>query len=37
MLGLGTNGSRLEIPEFAYVAIWRAWKDFYTKFNYVEK
>lgn len=37
MLGVGTDGSRLEQPKFAYVAIWRAWEDFYSKFNHIEK
>lgn len=36
ILGRGTNGSNLEKPKFAYVAIWEAWKDFYSNFKFVE-
>jgi hypothetical protein len=36
-LGVGTDGSILEKPKYAYVAIWRAWEDFYLSFDYVEK
>jgi len=34
VLGRGINGSILEKPEYAYVAIWRAWLDFYSNFTY---
>ncbi len=37
ILGIGTDGSILGKPKYAYVAIWRAWEDFYSKFDYVEK
>ncbi|MBV1888296.1 MAG: DUF3179 domain-containing protein [Urechidicola sp.] len=36
ILGRGTNGSNLEKPDFAYVAIWEAWTDFYTNFKFQE-
>ncbi len=32
ILGRGTNGIILEKPKYAYVAIWRAWDDFYDNF-----
>lgn len=31
-LGRGTSGATLEKPQYAYVAIWRAWDDFYDNF-----
>lgn len=34
ILGIGTNGSVLQKPKYAYVAIWRAWEDFYTNFDF---
>lgn len=37
ILGVGTNGSVLEKPKYAFVAIWWAWEDFYTSFEFVEK
>lgn len=37
ILGIGTDGSVLEKPKYAYVAIWRAWEDFYSNFKFVEK
>ena len=35
-LGRGTNGTILKKPKFAYVAIWSAWKDFYSNFTFQE-
>ena len=35
-LGRGTNGTTLEKPKYAYVAIWSAWKDFYSNFTFQE-
>lgn len=32
ILGRGTNGTTLEKPKYAYVAIWLAWDDFYDNF-----
>ena len=32
ILGRGNNGTNLEKPKYAYVAIWRAWDDFYDDF-----
>ncbi len=32
ILGRGTNGAVLEKPEYAFVAIWIAWDDFYDRF-----
>jgi len=32
VLGRGTNGATLEKPQYAYVAIWNAWDDFYDDF-----
>ncbi|SHI96959.1 DUF3179 domain-containing (seleno)protein [Algibacter luteus] len=37
ILGVGSNGSTLEKPKYAYVAIWRAWEDFYSSFNFIDK
>ena len=37
ILGIGTNGSILEKPKYAYVAIWRAWEDFYSSFKFIDK
>ena len=34
VLGRGTNGIILEKPEYAYVAIWSAWEDFYSNFSF---
>lgn len=34
VLGKGTNGATLGKPKFAYVAIWRAWDDFYNNFMF---
>lgn len=34
ILGRGTNGTNLERPKYAYVAIWRAWDDFYDNFTF---
>ncbi len=34
ILGKGNNGTNLERPKYAYVAIWRAWDDFYDDFIY---
>lgn len=36
VLGRGTNGITLEKPKFAYVAIWKAWLDFYDNFEFQE-
>lgn len=36
ILGRGTNGTTLEKPQYAYVAIWSAWEDFYTSFKFHE-
>lgn len=36
ILGRGTNGTTLGKPQYAYVAIWSAWKDFYTNFKFQE-
>ncbi|WP_396601996.1 DUF3179 domain-containing (seleno)protein [Algibacter sp. R77976] len=36
ILGIGTNGSVLEKPKYAYVAAWWAWEDFYSNFNFVD-
>ena len=36
IFGRGTNGSTLEKPNFAYVAIWSAWLDFYENFEFEE-
>jgi hypothetical protein len=36
IFGRGTNGSSLEKPDFAYVAIWTAWLDFYDNFEFEE-
>ncbi|WP_297704950.1 DUF3179 domain-containing (seleno)protein [uncultured Eudoraea sp.] len=35
-LGQGSNGSNLEKPEVAYVAIWKAWQDIFSSFKYQE-
>lgn len=35
-LGRGTNGTILPKPKYAYVAIWWAWKDFYSNFTFQE-
>ena len=35
-LGQGSNGSNLERPEIAYVAIWKAWQDIFSSFKYQE-
>jgi hypothetical protein len=32
IFGIGTNGNILTKPQFAYVAIWSAWQDFYSSF-----
>ena len=32
ILGRGNNGQNLGKPKYAYVAIWRAWEDFYDDF-----
>ena len=32
ILGRGNNGTNLEKPKYAYVAIWRAWDDFFDDF-----
>lgn len=34
ILGRGTNGTTLEKPQYAYVAIWKAWDDFYDNFTF---
>lgn len=36
ILGKGLNGVVLEKPKFSYVAIWRAWDDFYNNFMFEE-
>lgn len=36
ILGRGTNGTTLEKPKFAYVAIWKSWLDFYDNFEFQE-
>lgn len=36
ILGVGTNGSILEKPKYAYVAAWWAWEDFYSNFIFIE-
>ena len=36
ILGKSTNGSTLQKPTYAYVAIWRAWEDFYSGFTFQE-
>ena len=36
VLGRGNNGSTLEKPKYAYVAIWKAWKDFYSNYDFQE-
>ncbi|MGB5418739.1 DUF3179 domain-containing (seleno)protein [Algibacter sp.] len=36
ILGVGTNGSVLEKPKYAYVAAWWAWEDFYSNFQFVD-
>lgn len=36
ILGRGINGTVLEKPKYAYVAIWSAWQDFYTKFTFFD-
>lgn len=36
ILGRGTNGSSLQRPDKAYVAIWKAWLDFYNSFEFQE-
>lgn len=36
ILGRGNDGSTLEKPKYAYIAIWRAWKDFYTNYAFQE-
>lgn len=36
ILGIGNNGIVLEKPKYAYVAIWKAWDDFYDNFHFVE-
>ncbi len=37
IFGRGTNGITLEKPKFAYVAIWKAWLDFYENFEFQEQ
>jgi hypothetical protein len=37
ILGRGTNGTTLGKPQYAYVAIWSAWEDFYTNFKFQEE
>lgn len=37
ILGVGTDGSILNKPKYAYVAAWWAWEDFYSSFNFVNK
>ena len=34
VFGRGTDGSLLEKPKYAYVAIWRAWDDFFNDFTF---
>ncbi len=34
VLGRGLNGTNLEKPKYAYVAIWSAWQDFYSNFTF---
>lgn len=34
ILGRGNNGANLEKPKYAYVAIWRAWDDFFDDFTH---
>lgn len=34
VFGRGENGLILEKPSYAYIAVWKAWKDFYTIFNF---
>jgi hypothetical protein len=34
VFGLGINGTTLEKPKYAYVAIWSAWQDFYPNFTF---
>lgn len=36
ILGRGTNGTTLGKPQYAYVAIWSAWTDFYSNFKFHE-
>jgi hypothetical protein len=36
IFGRGTNGAKLQKPEFAYVAIWNAWLAFYENFEFEE-
>jgi len=36
ILGRGTNGTKLEKPKYAYVAMWSAWVDFYDSFIFQE-
>jgi len=36
ILGRGINGTVLEKPKFAYVAVWSAWKDFYKNFTFFD-
>lgn len=37
ILGRGNNGVTLQKPKSAYVAIWWAWKDFYSNFVFQEQ
>jgi len=34
VLGSGINGTTLEKPTYAYVAIWSAWLDFYDNYTF---
>ncbi|MCF6212608.1 MAG: DUF3179 domain-containing protein [Flavobacteriaceae bacterium] len=34
ILGRGINGTSLAKPQYAYVAIWSAWEDFYSNFTF---
>ena len=35
VFGRGSNGTQLEKPKYAYVAIWSAWADFYSDFTFL--
>lgn len=37
IFGRGDDGSTLEKPKYAYVAIWRAWINFYTSYDFKEE